>query len=51
MEVSSTSYAASAVYGRSASGPFSWQKEELNAAVVANDTSETRFVGVKAEPC
>jgi len=25
-EVSSTSYAASAVYGRSASGPFSWQK-------------------------
>lgn len=26
VEVSSTSYAASAVYGRSASGPFSWQK-------------------------
>jgi hypothetical protein len=25
-EVSSTSYAACAVYGRSASGPFSWQK-------------------------
>lgn len=26
VEISSTSYAASAVYGRSASGPFSWQK-------------------------
>jgi hypothetical protein len=26
VEVSSTSYAASAVYGRSTSGPFSWQK-------------------------